>query len=51
MEQKVGKDKFLRFLKLVSDYKIKTTSELLDLVEIKLSEETRIWLENLLKTA
>lgn len=51
MEQKVGKDLFFGFLKTVSDNKVKTTNELLDLVEMKLSKETRQWLENMLKTA
>jgi hypothetical protein len=51
MEQKVGKDQFFGFLKTVSDNKVKTTNELLDLVEMKLSKETRQWLENILKTA
>jgi aminopeptidase N len=51
MEEMVGKNSFMNFLKKVSDNKIKTTDELLNLIESELSEETRLWLENKLKTA
>jgi aminopeptidase N len=49
MEEKVGKSSFLNFLKEVSDNNIATTEDLLNLVENKLSQETRVWLENKLK--
>ena len=51
MEEKVGKDLFLNFLKEVLETKIKTTEDLLNLVEEKFSVEIRSWLENKLKTA
>jgi len=51
MEEKIGKNLFLDFLKEVSETKIKTTEDLLNLVEEKLSVEIRSWLENKLKTA
>jgi len=49
LEEKIGKDKFLDFLKNVSRNKIKITNDFLALMEDKLSEDTRNWFESRLK--
>jgi hypothetical protein len=51
MEEKVGKNLFLDFLKEISKNKIKTTKDMLSLVEEKLSMEISNWLENKLKNS
>jgi hypothetical protein len=51
LEQKLGQDQFFSFLKVVVNNKIKTTDELLDLIEMKLSRGIREWFENKIKTA
>ena len=51
MEEMIGKDSFMNFLKEVSNSKINTTADLLNLIEAKISKEARFGLENKLKTA
>lgn len=51
LEQRIGKDQFFSFLKEVSDRKIKTTAEFLELMESKFSKEMRQWFESLIKSA
>ena len=51
LEAKVGKEAFIDFMKEVAVSKIHTTENLLNLVEKFFSTETKLWLENKLKTA
>lgn len=48
-EEKIGKDKFLNFLKDIMLNKISTTDDLLVLMENKLSKEISTWFENKIK--
>lgn len=50
-EQKVGKDEFFIFLRLIRKNKVKTTKDFLSLIELHFSAELRNWLENKLKSA
>lgn len=49
LENMLGKEQFFRLLKMISKNKIDNTKELLALIEKKLSEDTRRWLEAQLK--
>ena len=49
LELRLGQDQFMNFLRLILDHKIKTTDELLKLVENELSKGEREWLEKQLR--
>ncbi len=49
-ENKVGRDRFFDLLREVSSRKIRTTAELLDLVDVRISKNVRSWLETELRT-
>jgi hypothetical protein len=51
LEQKMGKQQFIRLLKIAATAKVKTTNEFLDIMEMNFSKEIRQWMEQKLKTA
>ena len=50
MEQKIGTEKFMDFLKTLATKKVNTTAVFLALVEENISKEMGMWIENKLKT-
>lgn len=50
LEKKLGKEKFYRFMKIVADNEVSTTSCLLELIKQNFNEEVSFWLETELKT-
>lgn len=50
-EQKIGSERFFKFLSLVLHSKIETTNDFLDIVEKEISVDLRNWFESRLKAA